>query len=264
MAATGIVAEDILTRPGPGFDQADFPRPTGSRWLCSGPRRNTGLEQIVAEGLRTVGADVRGQSVLLKPNLVEFARTASINTDPRLVAATVVAMRRLGARRSSSPRGRATGGTPRRSSPPRGSSTRSRTRGRRSSTSTRRPSVGGRCDAVSPASASVAARRRCIEADLVVSMPKLKTHHWVGVTLSLKNSSAACRAASTAGRRTCSTGTGSRTRSSTSPRRSAPALAIVDGIVGMQGDGPIRGSAVKSGVLVVSPDPVAADVTALG
>ncbi len=25
------------------------------------------------------------------------------------------------------------------------------------------------------------------EADLIVSVPKLKTHHWAGVTLSLKN-----------------------------------------------------------------------------
>jgi len=26
-----------------------------------------------------------------------------------------------------------------------------------------------------------------LEADLLVSMPKIKTHHWAGVTLSLKN-----------------------------------------------------------------------------
>ena len=29
--------------------------------------------------------------------------------------------------------------------------------------------------------------RTVLEADLVVSMPKLKTHHWAGVTLSMKN-----------------------------------------------------------------------------
>ena len=40
-----------------------------------------------------------------------------------------------------------------------------------------------------------------------------------------------------------------------------PSLAIVDGIVGMQGDGPIIGDPVQSGVVVVSRDPVAADVT---
>ena len=99
VAATGIVAEDILTRPGPGFDRKDFPRPTGSPVaVLRATSYDAGLEQIVAEGLRTVGVNVRGQSVLLKPNLVEFRANSVINTDPRLIAATVVAMRRLGAR----------------------------------------------------------------------------------------------------------------------------------------------------------------------
>ena len=49
------------------------------------------------DGLRAVSTDVRGASVLLKPNLVEYDPGAVINTDPRLVAATVLAMRRLGA-----------------------------------------------------------------------------------------------------------------------------------------------------------------------
>jgi uncharacterized protein (DUF362 family) len=40
-----------------------------------------------------------------------------------------------------------------------------------------------------------------------------------------------------------------------------PSLAIIDGIVGMQGDGPIMGDPVRSGVVVVSRDLVAADVT---
>jgi uncharacterized protein (DUF362 family) len=40
-----------------------------------------------------------------------------------------------------------------------------------------------------------------------------------------------------------------------------PSLVIIDGIVGMQGDGPIMGDPVPSGVVVVSRDGVAADVT---
>ena len=93
-------------------------------------------------------------------------------------------------------------------------------------------------------------------------MPKLKTHHWAGVTLSLKNCSAACRAASTAGRRTCSTCTGSPSSIVDIAAAVRPELAIVDGIVGMEGDGPIMGDPVNSGVVVVSRDLVAADVTA--
>jgi uncharacterized protein (DUF362 family) len=41
-----------------------------------------------------------------------------------------------------------------------------------------------------------------------------------------------------------------------------PRFNIVDGIVGMEGDGPIRGDARASGVLVFGSDPVAVDATA--
>jgi uncharacterized protein (DUF362 family) len=41
-----------------------------------------------------------------------------------------------------------------------------------------------------------------------------------------------------------------------------PDLQIVDGIVGMQGNGPISGTAVDAGVLVFGTDPVATDTTA--
>ena len=55
------------------------------------------LETTVEDGLREVGASLAGRSVLLKPNLVEYDPGTVINTDPRLVAATVLAVRRLGA-----------------------------------------------------------------------------------------------------------------------------------------------------------------------
>jgi uncharacterized protein (DUF362 family) len=41
-----------------------------------------------------------------------------------------------------------------------------------------------------------------------------------------------------------------------------PRLAIVDGIVGMEGNGPIDGTSKHVGVLVVGNDPVATDVVA--
>jgi uncharacterized protein (DUF362 family) len=41
-----------------------------------------------------------------------------------------------------------------------------------------------------------------------------------------------------------------------------PHLQIVDGIVGMQGNGPIQGTPMPAGLLVFGADPVATDVTA--
>jgi uncharacterized protein (DUF362 family) len=40
-----------------------------------------------------------------------------------------------------------------------------------------------------------------------------------------------------------------------------PDLAIVDGIIGMEGDGPLNGTAKPLGVLVMGCDPVAVDAT---
>jgi len=40
-----------------------------------------------------------------------------------------------------------------------------------------------------------------------------------------------------------------------------PDFAIVDGIIGMEGNGPIQGSPKPSGVLILGDDPVAVDAT---
>jgi len=101
-----------------------------------------------------------------------------------------------------------------------------------------------------------------LEADFLVSMPKLKTHHWVGATLSLKNMFGIVPG--------CCYGwpknilhwagiTGSILDINSTVR---PDFAIVDGIVGMEGNGPIQGTAKASGVLILGEDPVAVDATA--
>ena len=100
-------------------------------------------------------------------------------------------------------------------------------------------------------------------ADLLVSMPKLKTHHWAGVTLSLKTCLASCRDRFTVSRKTLSTGPASMAVSSISTALLLdPRFAIVDGIVGMEGNAPLQGQAKQGGVLIFGPDLVAVDATA--
>jgi uncharacterized protein (DUF362 family) len=41
-----------------------------------------------------------------------------------------------------------------------------------------------------------------------------------------------------------------------------PHLAIVDGIIGMEGDGPVMGTPRRAGVLIVGDNPLAVDATA--
>ncbi len=56
------------------------------------------LDQIVLAGLRLFPIDVRGKTVLLKPNLVDYIPGNAINTHPLLVLAATESFRRLGAK----------------------------------------------------------------------------------------------------------------------------------------------------------------------
>jgi len=100
-------------------------------------------------------------------------------------------------------------------------------------------------------------------ADLVVSMPKLKTHHWAGVTVSLKNMFGVIPGSIYGWPKNPLHWAGIHGSildiNSSLP---VPQFAIVDGIVGMEGNGPIQGQAKNSGVLIFGNDLVAVDATA--
>ncbi len=93
--------------------------------------------------------------------------------------------------------------------------------------------------------------RTVVEADLLVSMPKLKTHHWAGMTLSMKNLFGVLPGAKYGWPKNLLHYNGI-PRSILELAMNVPVgYSIVDGIVGMEGDGPIMGTAVASGVLLV-------------
>lgn len=88
-------------------------------------------------------------------------------------------------------------------------------------------------------------------ADLVVSMPKLKTHHWAGVTLSMKNLFGVLPGAVYGWPKNILHWRGIQASILDIVQTVRPDFAIVDGIVGMQGNGPIQGDPVTAGVLVM-------------
>jgi uncharacterized protein (DUF362 family) len=94
-------------------------------------------------------------------------------------------------------------------------------------------------------------------------MPKLKTHHWVGVTLSLKNMFGVVPGVVYGWPKNILHWQGINNSildiNSSLP---LPQFAIVDGIVGMEGNGPLQGQAKNSGVLIFGDDLVAVDATA--
>jgi uncharacterized protein (DUF362 family) len=98
-------------------------------------------------------------------------------------------------------------------------------------------------------------------ADLVVSMPKLKTHHWAGVTLSLKNMFGTVPGSCYGWPKNVLHWAGIDNAILDINAAVKPDFAIVDGIVGMEGNGPIQGTPKACGVLIFGDDAVAVDAT---
>jgi uncharacterized protein (DUF362 family) len=98
-------------------------------------------------------------------------------------------------------------------------------------------------------------------ADLLVSMPKLKTHHWAGVTLSLKNMFGTVPGSCYGWPKNVLHWAGIDQAILDINAAVKPDFAIVDGIMGMEGNGPIQGTPKPCGVLIFGDDPVAVDAT---
>lgn len=243
------------------WDDAAFAPPGQARVaVLRATSYDVGLEAVVGNGLHAIGADVRGARVVLKPNLVEFDESTAINTDPRLVAAAVVALRRMGAADV------VVGEGP----------------GHRRDTQYVVTTSGllEALDAVdarfvdlnTDAVGRVALRshysafgelwlpRTIADADVVISMPKMKTHHWAGLTLSLKNCFGCVPGRVYGWPKNALHWAGIEQSILDVAAAVRPDYAIVDGIVGMEGNGPISGTPIAANVLVFGDDPVATDV----
>jgi uncharacterized protein (DUF362 family) len=221
------------------------------------------LVETVRRGVRMFGLDVANKTIVLKPNLVEFDPAGVINTHPVLIAAAVEAFRQEGARHVVVAEGpghhrdteyllTASGLYP----------VLRQTRARYVDLN------GDDARAVRVSSHYTGLDvlylpETLLKADLLVSMPKLKTHHWAGVTLSMKNMFG-CLPGSIYGfpknvLHWAGIAESIIDINSTLPVRR---FAIVDGIVGMEGNGPLQGGRRHCGALIFGDDPVAVDATA--
>jgi uncharacterized protein (DUF362 family) len=103
--------------------------------------------------------------------------------------------------------------------------------------------------------------RAVIEADLVVSMPKMKTHHWMGVTAALKNMYGVIPGIKYGWPKNVLHHNGIPETVYDINASLPKTIAIVDGIDCMEGDGPIMGTKKSMGLLVVGTVPAAVDAT---
>ena len=100
-----------------------------------------------------------------------------------------------------------------------------------------------------------------LRADLIVSLAKMKTHHWAGATLSMKNFFGLVPGCVYGWPKNELHQVGIDQSIVELTRIFRRSFAIVDGIVGMEGNGPIQGTPKPAGVLVMGSDLPAVDAT---
>ena len=206
--------------------------------------------------------DVAGKRVLVKPNLIDAIEDRPVTTGPIVVGAVVDLLAGLGAsqvvvgdgsafRREAWPVIEACGlaaelakrGTP------------------FVDLNYDEPRPVGVRDGFFPGLREMWLPRHVREADLIVSVPKLKTHHWAGVSLSLKNLFGVVPGTRYGWPKNTLHVNGIALSILGLHQILPPVLAVADGIVGMEGDGPLYGEPVEHGLLAVGNDPVAVDTT---
>jgi len=219
------------------------------------------LDQILREALRLFPLNVRGKTVVLKPNLVDYLPGNAINTHPMLVLAAAEAFRRLGAKSVTVAEG-----------PGHQRDTQlvlSQSGYQESLRDEKIRFVDLNRDELirTPLRASYTGMnalwlpRTVLEADFLVSMPKIKTHHWSGFTLAMKNIFGIVPGARYGWPKNILHWKGIQ-ESILDLCATVPIhFVIADGVMAMEGSGPLNGTPRSLGRIVLADDPVAADAT---
>jgi len=217
------------------------------------------LADAMLRGILECGLDVTGKSVLLKPNFVEFDPRTCINTDVAVVATALEVFRSLGA--ASVQIGEGPGH--RRDT----FAIAELTRYRSEIPNFDNVFVDLNRDDVSPVQ-DFAGRKEfffpntVLAADLIVSLAKMKTHHWAGATLSMKNYFGLVPGAIYGWPKNELHHIGIPTSIVELTRLfGQKSFALVDGIMAMEGNGPIQGTPKPLGVMVMGSDLPAVDAT---
>jgi len=229
--------------------------------LLPAPDYAVDFADLVFRGLDTLRLDVRGKCVLLKPNLVEYEAGTTINTNPAVIGGAAVALLRAGARRVTVGEGPAA---------------------RRDIEylleatglfdllrDLRLEFVDLNHDDVRLVKTTswfsdlreVFLPVSVLDADVLVSMPKLKTHHWAGLTCGMKNLFGCVPGAVYGWPKNILHFVGIDEAVLDLSATLRPALTIVDGVDCMEGDGPLMGRGKRLGMVAMGLDTAAVDAT---
>ena len=219
------------------------------------------LDQLLFDGLRLFHLDVRGKSVLLKPNIVECIPEKPVNTDAQLIGAAAEAFLRLDA--ASVIVGEGPGHH-------RDTDLLLHETGLGDQLAHRKIAfvdlnrdelIKTRLQANYSGLGNLWLPRTVLASDFIVSMPKVKTHHWTGVTLSLKNMFGIVPGCRYGWPKNVLHWAGIHESILDICATVRPRFVIADAIVAMEGDGPLNGSPRYLKTVVLGDDPVAADST---
>lgn len=216
----------------------------------------------VCEGLRAVPLDVQGKRVVLKPNLVEYSATAPINTHPQLIAAVADELYRKGATSVVVADGPGHVRDTQLLLNESGLGDQLAEIGRvpfvdLNFDEARRIAIRGLATNLN----ELWLPNTVLSADILISMPKVKTHHWAGVTLSLKNLFGIVPGSVYGWPKNVLHWQGI-DNSIVELAAAVPVhYVIADGVEAMEGNGPLHGPARHLGAIVFADEPVAADAT---
>src|SRR5215510_1305498 len=217
------------------------------------------LDELVYDGLRPFDLNVRGKAVLLKPNIVEYIPGKPVNTDTQLIGAAAEAFLRLDAASVTVGEGP----------------------GHHRDTSLLLYKTGLSEQLVPRKIAFVDLNRdeliktklqanysgldhlwlprTVLASDFIVSMPKVKTHHWTGVTLSMKNMFGIVPGSRYGWPKNVLHWAGIDASILDICATVRPQFVIADAIIAMEGDGPLNGTQKALHTVLLADDPAAAD-----
>jgi uncharacterized protein (DUF362 family) len=219
------------------------------------------IERILESALGLFPIDVAGKTILLKPNLVDYLPGDAINTHPSLVLAAAECFRRRGAKSILVAEG------------PGHQRDTELVLSQSGYTDYFRPEkvpfidlnrdevVRTRLQANYSGLRHLWLPRTVLEADFIVSMPKIKAHHWSGATLSMKNMFGVIPGMRYGWPKNILHWAGIQ-ESILDICATVPIhFVIAEGIIAMEANGPLNGIARRLAKVVLSDDPVAADAT---
>jgi len=222
------------------------------------------LVEAVSAGWRsTRPPDVRGKRVVIKPNIADFSAERPIHTDARLVEALILHLKTLKAREIILAEG-----------PPHNRDTEWLFRKSGFEALARRQGVvliDLNYDDISPVKCvnpratllkELYLPKTVLSADVIISIPKMKTHRLAGITLSMKNMFGILPGIKYGWPKNTLHYNGIPLSICEINGTLKTHYSIVDGVVGMEGYGPLLGTARKAGVLVMGDNALAVDATA--